>query len=406
MTLTKHTLYNLLSSVIIRGSTLLVLGLTFSLLESEAYFNLTRLILLMEVISGFSNIISKHAIMRRKFLFRNEIAVLLYVQILLVAVVFLIFNQFDDYLSRHFDLSSDLLIYAACLSVAINISYIFESVLRKENLYKELARLYLIINGLSLTVFFIVGFYSTELSPYVFFTVQKNGLFVITGSYILIHGLLSPSKKNGKIFALYHGKYSLHTIFEGMSVAVYRPGMQLVLAPFISVQQASLLFWVLRLLEGVVYQLPLNLSQVFYTNYRASSKYQLQAWNYIFLYQSLILASAWLWHNFYPTYLSDSAQLMLLGFTVLPYMLLLNSQNRLMYNKKVSLNILLTIVTRCIAIIVLYTVTRLYGMAGYVFGYTASVFISSLVFLYFTQRSIPNILFICFFVFIGAVFFV
>ena len=236
--------------------------------------------------------------------------------------------------------------------------------------------------------------------------VQKSGLLAITGSYILIHGLLSPSKKNGKILALYHGKYSFNTIFEGMSVAVYRPGMQLVLAPFISVQQASLLFWALRLLEGVVYQLPLNLSQVFYTNYRASSKYQVQAWNYIFLYQCFMLASTWLWYYFYPISLSDSPQLMFLGFTVLPYMLLLNSQNHLMYNKKVGLNILLSFVTRCIAIVVLYVGTRFYGLNGYTFAYTASVFLSSLVFLYFTHRSIPNVLFICFFMFIGAVFFV
>lgn len=406
MTLVKNILYNFSSSLIIRGSTLLVLAVAFSLLESEAYFNFTRLVLLTEVISGFSNVLSKHGIMRRKFLFRDEIVSLIYVQTLLVILVFFIFNAFHVYISSYYELSRDLFLFAAFLAVNTNINYIFESVLRKDNLYKEIARLYLKINCVSLILFFILCFYDTELSPYVFIAVQKIALLISTGYYTFIKGLLSARKPNKKVLASYHGKYSLHTLFEGISVAVYRPGMQLAMAPFISVQQASLLFLALRFLEGVAYQLPLNLAQVFYTNFRASFKHQMQAWNYIFLYQCFLLAFVWIWHYFYPSFLSDDFQLILLGFTILPYMLLLNSQNYLMFNKKVGFNILLSICTRASGVLLLYYGTRYYALNGYILAYTFNIFLSSFVFLYFTQKSIPNILYISLILFLGAVFFV
>jgi len=273
-------------------------------------------------------------------------------------------------------------------------------------LYKEIAGLYLKINCLSLIVFFIYCFYYIELSPYAFIAFQKIALLISTGYYIFIKGLLSTRKPNKRVLASYHGKYSLHTLFEGISVAIYRPGMQLVIAPFISVQQASLLFLALRVLEGVAYQLPLNLAQVFYTNFRASFKHQMQAWNYIFLYQCFLLTFAWVWHYSYPSYLADDFILIFFGFTILPYMLLLNSQNYLMFNKKIGLNIFLSFCTRVSGVLLLFYGTRNYALNGYILAYTSNVFLSSFVFLYFTKKSSTKILYISLIFFIGALVFV
>ena len=123
MYLVKNTVFNLLTSLVNRGSMLLVLLLSYYILDTAQYFQLTRFILYIELLSGVLNLISKHALLRRKYIFLNEIISLIVIQISfgLIATFFLgkIISLFGIVDTNH------RIIYAALfLAIAINLNYI------------------------------------------------------------------------------------------------------------------------------------------------------------------------------------------------------------------------------------------------------------------------------------------
>ena len=405
MTLIANTAYNFLASILVRGSSLTVLSVSYFVLSPENYFDLTRFILLIEVFSGITNIQSKQGLMRRKYFFYNEIILLLFVQFLFgILIIFLTSNN-NTNIIENLNFDFHMMFSAMILSFIINSTYVFDSIARSKNLYKEISFIQLYINVIAIIFFLITLYLSKSSAPFIFIIVQRFGNFFATFYLTQKYKIISKRSLQKNIIFRYHMKYTFHTFSEGFSSALYRPGIQLVIASFISKEDANLLFWFLRILEGLFYQLSVNMTQVFYTNYRISIKYLKKTLNFVFLYQMLlivIIISLGEIFKLFNAPFEGSISLIILAFTITPYTNLLTSQNKLMYEQSVGINIFISLVCKSFAIFLIYFASLYYGFEGYIFSYTLSVFIASAIFTKVSNQSLPLVIIINLIILIGV----
>ena len=387
MNLIRYTAYNLIMSLINRGATLVVIVLSFHLLDSETFFELNRFILYIEIFSGLLNLVSKQALLRRRYIFLSEIVVLALIQIFIGFLAALSIDGILIAFELEHDRTSQVYI-ALFIGIMINITYILESVLKSRNLYSKITGSYTVTNIISLTVFGVLSFIHPTISAIVFIISQKMLVFVSCVGLIGSYYKFKRMRCGSKVLMNYHNKYVLQNFVEGASSAIYRPGMQLIMATYISKESANFIFLALRLLEGVLYQLPLNLSQVVYTNYTSSINKRQRILFFVCLYQfSVFLATITIFQLFQIW--SEPAHYFyfsIISLTILPYYILLDSQNTLLYFKEVRWFILLSLLCKSCGIALTYLAVSQFALAGYVYSYISSVMITALLFKVFSRK--------------------
>ena len=387
--LLKNTVYNLFTSFLIRGSSLLVLLISFNLLNNDDYYIITRFLLQIEFISGVLNVISKHALMRRKYIAIVEVYGLVLFQCALGLLVFLIIR-----LLHQQDLISDnhyFIYFSLFIALISNNTYIFESILKSRNQYRMISKVNLRSNLLSMVMYLALAVVNPFIAVIIFVFQQK--LFLFCMAVFLTFRLRILRFKRPKLRPLlqYHMKYAAQNIVESASSAAYRPGMQLILGQFLLKEEANFIFLALRIVEGIFYQIPVNLTQVMYTSYLSANTYFKKIMISTLAYQFCVLLCGYIILNMYPQWSNEeySIYFMMLTCTIFPYFILLHAQNTLMYFKLIKKYILASIFCKILGIVVLFLLTKTAGLFGYIIAYCFTMFLTACIYYLVSSNTTP-----------------
>lgn len=380
MPLLKNTVYNLFTSFLIRGSSLLALLISFNLLNNHDYYIITRFILQIEFISGVLNVISKHALMRRKYIAIVEVYGLIVFQCALGLLVFLIIS-----LLHQQDLIADnqyFIYFSLFIALISNNTYIFESILKSRNQYRLISKVNLFSNSLSMAVYLALAVVNPFIGVIIFVFQQKLLLFCMAVFLTFRLGILRLKRPKLRPLVQYHMKYAAQNIVESASSAVYRPGMQLILGQFLLKEEANFIFLALRIVEGIFYQIPVNLTQVMYTSYLSANNYFRKIAITTLAYQFFVLLCVYIILSIYPQWNSEeySIYFMILTCTIFPYFILLQSQNTLMYFKLIKKYILASLLCKILGIAILFVLTRTAGLFGYIIAYCLTIYVTASIY--------------------------